>query len=124
MASVKEPRAEARPSFDTEQVKAAIEQAQASLKSGDVDGAASALRKVATRLDAPAAALAEAAKLMAEAGSPADAVSRYLEAGRGFLEIGDPVRARQTFAAAYEIDGKNMDALFELGRVDVAEGKK
>jgi len=124
MASVKEPRAEARPSFDTEQVKAAIEQAQASLKSGDVDGAASALRKVATRLDAPAAALAEAAKLMADAGSPADAVSRYLEAGRGFLETGDPVRARQSFAAAYEIDGKNMDALFELGRVDVAEGKK
>ena len=124
MASVKEPRPEARPPFDPEQVRAAIQNAQASLKSGDVDGAAAALRKVATRLDAPAASLAEAAKLMADAGSPADAVSRYLEAGRGFLETGDPVRARQSFAAAYEIDGKNMDALFELGRVDVAEGKK
>jgi len=124
MASVKETRAEARPPFDAEQVKVAIQQAQASLKSGDVDGAASALRKVATRLDAPAAALAEAAKLMADAGSPSDAVSRYLEAGRGFLETGDPVHARQSFVAAYEIDGKNMDALFELGRVDVAEGKK
>jgi thioredoxin-like negative regulator of GroEL len=124
MASVKEPRAEARPPFDAEQVKAAIQQAQASLKSGDVDGAAAALRKVATRLDAPATALAEAAKLMADAGSPADALSRYLEAGRGFLETGDAVRARQSFVSAYEIDGKNMDALFELGRVDVAEGKK
>ncbi|HET9343109.1 MAG TPA: tetratricopeptide repeat protein [Candidatus Eremiobacteraceae bacterium] len=105
-------------------MKAAIQHAQASLKSGDVDGAAASLRKVATRLDAPASALAEAAKLMADAGSPADAVSRYLEAGRGFLETGDTVRARQSFVAAYEIDGKNMDALFELGRVDVAEGKK
>lgn len=124
MASVKEPRAEARPPFDAEQVKEALQHAQASLKSGDVDGAAASLRKVATRLDAPADALAEAAKMMADAGSPADALSRYLEAGRGFLETGDAVRARQSFVAAYEIDGKNMDALFELGRVDVAEGKK
>lgn len=124
MSSVKESQSEARPAIDAEQAKAAIAQAQASLKSGDVDGAAAALRKVATRLDAPAAQLAEAAKVMADAGSPADAVARYLEAGRGFLEGGDAARARQSFAAAYEIDGKNMDALFELGRVDVAEGKK
>jgi len=123
MSSVKEPQ-ESRPALDPEQAKAAVEQARTSLKSGDVDGAAAALRKIATRLDAPPAQLAEAAKVMAEAGSPADALSRYLEAGRGFLESGDVARARQSFISAYEIDGKNMDALFELGRVDVAEGKK
>jgi lipopolysaccharide biosynthesis regulator YciM/predicted nucleic acid-binding Zn-ribbon protein len=123
MSSVKEPQ-ESRPALDPEQAKAAIDQARASLKAGDVDGTAGALRKIATRLDAPPAQLAEAAKLMAEAGSPADALSRYLEAGRGFLESGDVAHARQNFISAYEIDGKNMDALFELGRVDVAEGKK
>lgn len=114
----------ARPALDAEQAKAAIEQAKASLKSGDVDGAAAALRKVGTRLDAPPSQLADAAKVMADAGSPVDAVVRYLEAGRGFLEAHDVVSARQCFVSAYEIDGKNMDALFELGRADVAEGKK
>lgn len=123
MSSVKESQ-ESRPALDPEQAKAAIEQARASLKSGDIDGAAAVLRKIATRLDAPPSQLAEAAKVMAEAGSPADALSRYLEAGRGFLESGDVAHARQSFISAYEIDGKNMDALFELGRVDVAEGKK
>src|SRR5215469_9402268 len=123
MSSVKEPQ-ESRPALDPEQAKAAIEQARSSLRSGDVDGAAALLRKMATRLDAPPSQLAEAAKVMAEAGSPADALSRYLEAGRGFLESGDVAHARQSFISAYEIDGKNMDALFELGRVDVAEGKK
>src|SRR5215467_8503908 len=123
MSSVKEPQ-ESRPTLDSDQARAVVEQARASLKSGDADGAAAALRKVATRLDAPAAQIAEAAKVMAEAGSPADALSRYLEAGRGFLEAGDVGHARQSFVSAYEIDGKNMDALFELGRVDVAEGKK
>ena len=113
-----------RPALDAEQAKAAIDQAKASLKSGDVDGAAAALRKVGTRLDAPPAELADAAKVMADAGSPVDAVARYLEAGRGFLEAQDAGRARQCFVSAYEIDGKNMDALFELGRADVAEGKK
>jgi tetratricopeptide (TPR) repeat protein len=114
----------ARPALDAEQAKAAIEQARASLKSGDVDGAAAALRKVGTRLEAPPAELADAAKVMADAGSPVDAVARYLEAGRGFLDAHDAARARQCFVSAYEIDGKNMDALFELGRADVAEGKK
>src|SRR5579864_1785805 len=103
---------------------AAVAAARQHLQAGDRDAAAAALRQVATRDNAPPSQLAEAAKIMSDAGSPADAVSRYLEAGRGFLESGDAEQARRNFVAAYEIDGKNLDALFELGRADVAEGKK
>lgn len=104
--------------------RAAIDSARKMMDSGDADGAVSALRNFTSLEDAPAPELADAAKIMAEAGMPLEAVTRYLEAGRGYLAGGDAGRARQCFAGAYEIDGKNLDALFELGRVDVAEGKR
>jgi tetratricopeptide (TPR) repeat protein len=124
MASIKDNPAGGRRAADPALVEAGIAAARQHLKGGDPDAAAAALRHIATRDDAAPAQLAEAAKIMADAGSPLDAVSRYLEAGRGFLAAGDSLQARQSFAAAYEIEGKNMDALFELGRVDVADDKK
>jgi tetratricopeptide (TPR) repeat protein len=124
MSSVKENHPDARGGPDAAAARAAVEKARRLLQSGDADSAAATLRSFATRAEAPPLELAEAAKVMADAGSPADAVSRYLEAGRGFLDAENPAQAKQSFAAAYEIDGKNMDSLFELGRVDVAEGKR
>src|SRR5689334_13478700 len=124
MASVKDSPSDGRSGPDPALAQAAIAAARKHLQSGDMDSAAAELRHFATRENAPPAQLAEAAKVMADAGSPVDAVARYLEAGRGYLEAGDTSAARQSFVAAYEIEGKNMDALFELGRVDVAEGKK
>lgn len=124
MASIKDNPAAPRRGSDPALAQAGISSARQHLKDGDADGAAAALRHVATRDDAPPAQLSEAAKIMADAGSPVDAVSRYLEAGRGFLDVRDTAQARQNFAAAYELDGKNMDALFELGRADVADDKK
>jgi tetratricopeptide (TPR) repeat protein len=124
MSSVKENHPDARGGPDAAPARAAVDEARRLLQSGDADSAAATLRSFATRAEAPPAELSDAAKVMADAGSPADAVSRYLEAGRGFLDAENAPQARQNFAAAYEIDGKNMDALFELGRVDVAEGKR
>ncbi len=124
MASVKQDQADSRSGPEASQARAAVDNARRLLQSGDADGAAAALRSYATRADAPPAELADAAKVMADAGSPIEAVGRYLEAGRGFLRAGDIARARLQFASAYELDGKNMDALFELGRADVADGKK
>jgi lipopolysaccharide biosynthesis regulator YciM len=124
MATVKQNPADNPGGPDPAAAIAAIASARQSLAAGDPDAAAVALRHVATRNDAPPAQLVEAAKVYADAGSPVDAVSRYLEAGRGYLQAGDIGQARQSFASAYEVDGKSMDALFELGRCDVAEGKK
>jgi tetratricopeptide (TPR) repeat protein len=124
MASVQDGKSEVSTGKDPAAARAAVAAARKMIDGGDADGAVSALRNFTTRDDAPPAELADAAKIMAEAGVPFEAVTRYLEAGRGFLAGGDTARARANFAAAYEIDGKNMDALFELGRTDVVEGKK
>jgi tetratricopeptide (TPR) repeat protein len=124
MASVQDGKTEIVSGPDGAAARAAVESARKLLSSGDADAAAAALRNFATRDEAPPAELADAAKILFDAGAPVEAVGRYLESGRGFLAAGDHGRARQNFAAAYEIDGKNMDALFGLGRVDVAEGKK
>jgi tetratricopeptide (TPR) repeat protein len=124
MATVKDNQSGSRVGPDPAAARSAVENARRLLQSGDADSAAAALRPFATRSDAPPAELGEAAKVMADAGSPIEAVSRYLEAGRGFIDAGEPALARQHIAAAYELDGKNMDTLFELGRADVADGKK
>src|SRR5438552_2808377 len=127
MATVRENQSSApvdRGGPDGSAARAAIEEARRMLQSGDADNAVATVRPYATRDAVPARELADAAKVMAEAGSPSEAIARYLEAGKAFLEAGDFAQARQSCATAYEMDGKNMDALFELGRVDVADGKK
>src|ERR1700724_3230437 len=105
MSSGKENQPDARGANAAEG-RAAADEARRVLQSGDADSAAAALRPFATRADAPPAELSDAAKVMADAGSPNDAVSRYLEAGRGFLDAANAPQARPSFASPYEIDAK------------------
>ena len=65
-----------------------------------------------------------AAELLAEAGATAEAVPAFLSAGRDLMEAGDVEEARACFVRASALEPKNYDALFEIGRVDLAEGKR
>jgi tetratricopeptide (TPR) repeat protein len=65
-----------------------------------------------------------AAELLAEAGSTAEAVPAFLNAGRDFMEAGDIDNARSCFVRAAALEPKNYDALFEIGRADLADGKR
>jgi len=102
----------------------AIAKARDQIARGDADGAATTLRQLLRSADVPPATRVEAAKLLGTAGAPADAIATYLDAGRKALDTGDLATARSSFAAAHTLDQKGYDALFELGRVDLAEGRK
>ncbi|MDQ6768335.1 MAG: hypothetical protein M3Z41_11050 [Candidatus Eremiobacteraeota bacterium] len=102
----------------------AIAKARDQIAKGDADGAASTLRQLLRTSDLPLATRADAAKLLASAGAQADAIATYLDVGRKALEASDLATARSSFAAAHTLDQKSYDALFELGRVDLAEGRK
>ncbi|HLJ85057.1 MAG TPA: tetratricopeptide repeat protein [Candidatus Eremiobacteraceae bacterium] len=65
-----------------------------------------------------------AAELLAEAGSVAEAVPAFLNAGRDFMDAGDIDNARSCFVRAAALEPKNYDALFEIGRADLADGKR
>lgn len=65
-----------------------------------------------------------AADLLAEAGAIADAVPALITAGRDLMDAGDVENARACFLRAFELDPKNYDALFEIGRTDLAEGHR
>jgi len=65
-----------------------------------------------------------AADLLAEAGAIADAVPALITAGRDLMDAGDVENARACFVRAFELDPKNYDALFEIGRTDLAEGHR
>jgi tetratricopeptide (TPR) repeat protein len=65
-----------------------------------------------------------AAELLAEAGSTAEAVPAFLNAGRDFMDAGDVENARACFVRAAALEPKNYDALFEIGRADLANGKR
>jgi tetratricopeptide (TPR) repeat protein len=65
-----------------------------------------------------------AAELLAEAGSAAEAVPAFLNAGRDFMDMGDIDNARSCFVRAAALEPKNYDALFEIGRADLADGKR
>jgi tetratricopeptide (TPR) repeat protein len=101
-----------------------IAKARDQIARGDVDGAATVLRQLLRAGDLPLATRIEAAKLLGNAGAHADAIATYLDAGRKALDAGDLALARTSFAAAHTLDQKGYDALFELGRVDLAEGRR
>jgi len=101
-----------------------IAQARKQLESGNTAAALSTARLVSGKEDAPPDLLIEAADLLVQAGAASEGFAAYVTAGRRYLDGGDCDSARLSFDAAREIDGKNVDALFELGRVDAAEGKK
>jgi tetratricopeptide (TPR) repeat protein len=102
----------------------AIAKARDQIARGDADGAATTLRQLLRSADVPLATRVEAAKLLGTAGATADAIATYLDAGRKALDAGDLAAARSSFAAAHTLDQKGYDALFELGRVDLAEGRR
>jgi tetratricopeptide (TPR) repeat protein len=102
----------------------AIIKARDQIAKGDNDGAASTLRQLLRTPDLALASRVEAAKLLAGAGAQSDAIATYLDAGRKALEVGDLAAARTSFAAAHTLDQKSYDALYELGRVDLAEDRK
>ena len=102
----------------------AIAKARDQIARNDADGAAATLRALLKTPDLPIATRVEAAKLMGTAGATADAIAIYLDAGRKALDAGDLPMARSAFAAAHTLDQKGYDALYELGRVDLAEGRK
>jgi len=102
----------------------AIAKARDQIARGDADGAATTLRQLLRSADVSPATRVEAAKLLGTAGASADAIATYLDAGRKALDAGDLAMARSSFAAAHTLDQKGYDALFELGRVDLAEGRK
>jgi tetratricopeptide (TPR) repeat protein len=102
----------------------AIAKARDQVARADADGAAATLRQLLKTPDLPVATRIEAAKIMGTAGATPDAIGIYLDAGRKALDAGDVATARSSFAAAHTLDQKGYDALFELGRVDLAEGRK
>ena len=102
----------------------AIAKARDQLARNDADGAAATLRQLLKTPDLPIATRLEAAKIMGTAGATSDAIAIYLDAGRKALDSSDLPAARSAFAAAHTLDQKGYDALYELGRVDLAEGRK
>lgn len=101
-----------------------IARAREQLSKGESDGAAVTLRQLVKQPDLTLNTRVEAAKLLNSAGAQADAINVYLEIGRKALEAGDVAAARTSLSAAHTLDQKNYDALFELGRADLAEGKR
>ncbi len=102
----------------------AVLKAREQLARGDQDGAATTLRQLLKQSDLPARVRADAAKALATAGAASDAIAAFLDVGRQALEAGDLPLARSSFASAHTLDQKGYDALFELGRVDLAEHKR
>jgi len=101
-----------------------IAQARKQLEAGNTAAALSTARLISGKEDSPPDLLIEAADLLVQGGASAEGFAAYLTAGRRYLESGDTESARLSFDAAHDLDGKNVDALFELGRVDVADGQK
>src|SRR6202165_1887758 len=112
------------PAQSPEPLNPGIARAREQLSKGDSDGAAVTLRQLAKQSDLSLTTRVEAAKLLNTAGAQADAINIYLEIGRQALEAGNVAVARTSLSAAHTLDQKNYDALFELGRADLAEGKK
>ncbi len=107
-----------------ESANPAIARAREQIAKNDPDGAATTLRQLLKAADLATATRVEAAKLLGTAGASSDAIAAYLDAGRKALDAGDVAAARSSFAAAHTLDQKGYDALYELGRVDLAEGRK
>jgi tetratricopeptide (TPR) repeat protein len=82
------------------------------------------LRESALDADTDPADRRAAAELLAESGAIADAVPALVVAGREMMEAGDIPNARACFVRAFELDPKHYDALFEIGRADLADGHR
>ncbi len=94
------------------------------MESKQNDQALQKLRESATDAGTDPADRRAAAELLAEAGAVADAVPALILAGRDLMDAGDVEDARACFVRAFALDPKNFDALFEVGRADLAEGHR
>ena len=102
----------------------AVVKARDQLARGDMDGAAVTLRQLLKQSDLSLSTRMDAAKALGTAGATSDAITTFLDCGRKALDAGDLAIARSSFASAHTLDQKSYDALFELGRVDLAENKR
>ncbi len=101
-----------------------LARAKANIEAKDTAAALAVLAELNAIGDCRPEAKLEAAGLFASLGAKEDAVSAYLAAGSGFLyDDADMTRARQAFAAAYELEPTSVDVLFQLGQADVVEGR-
>ncbi len=101
-----------------------LARAKAKIEAKDNAGAIAVLGELSAMTDASSEAKLEAAGLYASVGAKEAAVAAYLGAGSGFLyDDADMTRARQAFAAAYELEPTSVDVLFQLGQADVVEGR-
>jgi tetratricopeptide (TPR) repeat protein len=94
------------------------------MEAKQTDQAIQKLRESATDAATDPADRRAAAELLAEAGAVADAVPALILAGRDLMDAGDVEEARACFVRAFALDPKNYDALFEVGRADLAEGHR
>ncbi len=124
MSTVGKNRRNDMPAPTPEPVHSSIARAREQLSKGDADGAALTLRQVSRQTDLPLSARMEIAKLLNLSGAQTEAINLYLEIGRKSLDAGDVTAARASLSAGHALDQKNYDALFELGRADLADGKK
>jgi tetratricopeptide (TPR) repeat protein len=101
-----------------------LARAKAKIESKDSAGAIAVLGELSALTDYSSESKLEAAGLYASVGAKEAAVAAYLTAGSGFLyDDADMTRARQAFAAAYELEPTSVDVLFQLGQADVVEGR-
>ncbi|HLJ84108.1 MAG TPA: tetratricopeptide repeat protein [Candidatus Eremiobacteraceae bacterium] len=101
-----------------------LARAKAKVESKDSPGAIAVLGELSAITDCSSESKLEAAGLYAAVGAKEAAVAAYLAAGSGFLyDDADMTRARQAFAAAYELEPTSVDVLFQLGQADVVEGR-
>lgn len=101
-----------------------LDEARAKLGAGDSPGALVALRAVAGLAGCPPDSLIDAARMLAQAGDKEAALQCYLGAGTAFLsETKEITRARQALQAGHALDVHNLDIVFMLGQVDVADGR-
>lgn len=107
-----------------EPLNPAVAKARDQLSRGDMDGAAVTLRQLLKQPDVSLNVRMDAAKALGTAGATQDAIATFLDVGRKALDAGDLAIARSSFASAHTLDQKSYDALFELGRVDLAENKR
>jgi len=108
---------------DPETAQAYLAQAEDLLRHNDIAGMSEALERLTTSPDCSGTYRLLAARLFAAAGSTADAIRFYREAGSAFIDPeGDPVRAREALNEGHALDLQDLEIMFALARVDIIEG--
>jgi hypothetical protein len=101
----------------------ALEQAKAEINGGNNAAAVTFIRQAVGRADTSPDQLAEAGRIAATLGME-EAFTWLMRAGRLQLDGGHIDAARATLLAARQLDEKNYEPVFELGRVEIAAGNK